>query len=551
MGGMMGAQSLATVFFRQFETGNMVVDYMINFAILGIFGFITTQLMPKLKQKFDDGEMEIPCFRKTQVRPQLRFIGKKATNSWQTGIIASLEYRAWLAKVRELLHEQFHTRDTDKGLYQLQEFTSCRSIHDDEGDKKNKSHDPKTEWMPDQEEDFQLTDKIWCHFETKMVEESRADKTENVKNFILTVYTKHKSDLQHLLKYHESLMGDYHERARQTLSTKPHIFELQGLNEENGSIEWDQHEFSSTRQMKHVWFKQKETFVRAYENFLNNQEEYKKRGDPYTFNCLLYGTPGCGKTSILKALVNDSIERGLMTHVFVVSFAKIKDGPMLSRVLFNREVNGHYIPFHQRLVIFEDFDADDGAKVFQKRFKKKTTSAHSEGIPLAPTLAREHSEPNERARTTSASEIDPLAASMAAFEDKTKGPVSILMKDDKKDSLTLSVVLNVLDGINERTGQRCFWTTNACPPEDHFDAAFLRPGRMDMMIDFTRCTREGIEYLMKAYYDQQEYDRELLKKIDDYVWSPAEVKQKCKESRTINEALFLLANTPSPYRTEG
>jgi hypothetical protein len=89
----------------------------------------------------------------------------------------------------------------------------------------------------------------------------------------------------------------------------------------------------------------------------------------------------------------------------------------------------------------------------------------------------------------------------------------------------LSGVLNILDGINERTGQRCFWTvhsathfdaasmsrdrslcnvntpisrsnhftmlhslqTNAAPPEAHFDAAFLRPGRMDMMIDFTKC----------------------------------------------------------------
>ena len=39
----------------------------------------------------------------------------------------------------------------------------------------------------------------------------------------------------------------------------------------------------------------------------------------------------------------------------------------------------------------------------------------------------------------------------------------------------MSGVLNILDGINERTGQRCFWTTNAAPPEAHFDAAFLRP----------------------------------------------------------------------------
>lgn len=539
-GSLMGTQSMATVFFRQFETGNMVADYLINFIILGLFGFITTSLLPKIQQRLQTSDWN--CFNKVPVRPQLKFVGKKSASSYRIGIQASLEYRAWLGQIKELIK---NNKGDESGLFQLEEFQSSRSVWDDETPSKDA---PKqTEWMPDQEDDFQIDSKIWCRFETRMVEETHGDQTRNVKNYFLIIYTKAKSDFPHLIKAHADLMQRYHEKARQTLSTKPHIFELQGLNEENGNIQWDQHEFSSTRTMEHVWFKQKKVFTRAYENFLDNHDEYKKRGDPYTFNCLLYGTPGCGKTSLLKALVNDSIGRGRMCHVFVVSFSKIKDGPMLSRVLFNREVNGHYIPFDQRLVIFEDFDADEGAKVFKRRFKKNKKD-DDELLPMLPgklELTRGKSEANKRTGDEKKG-IDKL--DLGDLSDLTTSGPSL---KKAKEKLTLSVVLNVLDGINERTGQRCFWTTNACPPEEHFDAAFLRPGRMDMMIDFTRCNREGVDYLLRAYYGMHlTLDPEEVAKVKEYAWSPAEVKQKCKECLTIEEALTLLINTTPPNRAK-
>eukprot|EP01083_Nonionella_stella_P284764 969441_1 len=56
---------------------------------------------------------------------------------------------------------------------------------------------------------------------------------------------------------------------------------------------------------------------------------------------------------------------------------------------------------------------------------------------------------------------DPMSAAIMAY----------FKKSDKKgkSNLNLSEILNILDGICERTGQRCIWTTNKSPPQKYFD----------------------------------------------------------------------------------
>ena len=68
---------------------------------------------------------------------------------------------------------------------------------------------------------------------------------------------------------------------------------------------------------------------------------------------------------------------------------------------------------------------------------------------------------------------------------------------------------------------------------------------MDMMIDFTKCNEEGLIYLLGAYFGHDQTIPEgALASVSDYVWSPAEVKQKCKESRTVEEAIQVLLVPP-------
>ena len=131
--------------------------------------------------------------------------------------------------------------------------------------------------------------------------------------------------------------------------------------------------------------------------------------------------------------------------------------------------------------------------------------------------------------------------------------------------------------MTEYKGQRCVWTTNKSPPQKYFDPAFLRPGRMDMIIELGRCNHEGIDYLLRSYYEdfdnedndekeEEKYDEKPnpndindtdflyfdIKKIkldltgiDENRFTPAQIKQICKESANLKNASFLLISSSS------
>eukprot|EP00163_Fabomonas_tropica_P013517 TRINITY_DN25034_c0_g1_i1.p1 TRINITY_DN25034_c0_g1~~TRINITY_DN25034_c0_g1_i1.p1 ORF type:complete len:361 (-),score=117.51 TRINITY_DN25034_c0_g1_i1:7-1002(-) len=319
-------------------------------------------------------------------------------------------------------------------------------------------------------------------------------------------------------------MEEFHAASKLTLNSQPHIFELKGAEEDDSELKWSMYPFSSTRRMDHVWFKEKELFETTYNYFLNNKAEYERRGDPWTFSCLLHGLPGCGKTSLLKAVVNDAVKRGEMAHIFIIPFSKISNADQLSRIIFDQRVNGHTIPLSQRILVFEDFDANGSSKIFAKRDNlgdpsRSTTGSKSMSVDVD---------------TTGFGSED--LASMDKEELIKKMGDFMIGPKQKNSSLSLSAVLNVLDGVSERHGQRCFWTTNANPPEEHFDPAFLRPGRMDMIIEFTRCTPEGISYLLGQYYNK-DVPADKQAQFPDDTFTPAEIKQLCKESLNIDAAI--------------
>jgi chaperone BCS1 len=72
----------------------------------------------------------------------------------------------------------------------------------------------------------------------------------------------------------------------------------------------------------------------------------------------------------------------------------------------------------------------------------------------------------------------------AEDEDKSDEPPM-----RRRAGVTLSGLLNVIDGVGAREGRILIMTSN-CP--EKLDDALLRPGRVDMKVEFTNCSREQI-----------------------------------------------------------
>lgn len=94
--------------------------------------------------------------------------------------------------------------------------------------------------------------------------------------------------------------------------------------------------------------------------FTSNPDWYKERGIPHTLGIMLYGKPGCGKTSVIKALAKDTNR-----HIFNISLRENTTQRQLSNLFFEETVSiqnedGQHstviIPLDQRIYVIEDID---------------------------------------------------------------------------------------------------------------------------------------------------------------------------------------------------
>lgn len=185
----------------------------------------------------------------------------------------------------------------------------------------------------------------------------------------------------------------------------------------------------------------KERLTSTIESFLASREWYATRGIPYKLVIMLYGEPGTGKTSLIKALAHKyakniaSVElHGLSDSSFPLAMANVP---------------------RNSFVAMEDFD----------------------------TVKSVHSRTEEVPHTTRAPVKSIGSLSAAAMDDLT--------------GLNLATILNTLDGLVELDGQIIFMTTNH--PEV-LDPALVRPGRVDLSLEITLLeTPEILTFCEMAY----------------------------------------------------
>ncbi|PIA62406.1 hypothetical protein AQUCO_00200423v1 [Aquilegia coerulea] len=171
--------------------------------------------------------------------------------------------------------------------------------------------------------------------------------------------------------------------------------------------------------------------------FRNSKNYYAKIGKTWKRGYLLYGPPGTGKSTMIAAMANF-----LDYDIYDLELTAVKNNTSLRTLLTNTS--------HKSILVIEDIDCT-----------AITGDRKSEGQKKS---------------------------------DKDDGDYL------KKNSLTLSGLLNFIDGLWSACGEEriVVFTTNHV---DKLDPALIRRGRMDMHIELSYCSYEAFKVLAKNYLD--------------------------------------------------
>jgi len=235
----------------------------------------------------------------------------------------------------------------------------------------------------------------------------------------------------------------------------------------------------------------------------------------------LYGEPGCGKTRFIKQLMNYTGRHGID-----IKLTDQMNFQELYSIIFKEEINDDYIiPQNQRILIFEDIDAmGESVKCRDTKTKelKKKKDDENANLNILQELVKDGS-------TSSSSDSESISSKTYSVMPTAPPPLI---------NNNLSYLLNMFDGINECSGRIIIMTSNK--PEV-LDKALIRPGRIDIKINFNSCTRYDVMRLVNLFWDLELAEEMLLPELE-MKYTSAEIYNIFRSTNDFSEIeeLFLV-----------
>lgn len=434
---------------------------------------------------------------------------------------------------RAILFHVVQRIDTMKDVRELKEFAT--NVVKGEHYEDKSTEDVKTIFTVSQRLPFLLDAEreIYCIVKEagEQREESGTGMSKNESRmikFTIAVFS-YKSEVSVIKEYVKTVRENYSKYLEEKRRGKLFVYTLNNTEVHNDDDDdtvggWRETPHETMKSFDNIFFEGKQEVMNKIRFFTENKEWYRRNGVPYTLGVALYGAPGTGKTSFIKALATH-----LDRHIISISLARIKTKKQLYDFYFETQYSNandkNAVGFDKKIIVFEDIDC-----VGDIILKRKQKSNSKTICDISDADSMDDVGDIDEFIDTAAPSTQPLTP-----EDKVKheiakatkyvlkkmegGSMGPIASSNQQDSITLDDILNLWDGIRENTGRIMIITTNHY---DKLDPALIRPGRIDMALNLGNATRSTIAEMYLHYYGV-EIDPNDLALVPDQFYSPAEV----------------------------
>jgi mitochondrial chaperone BCS1 len=241
--------------------------------------------------------------------------------------------------------------------------------------------------------------------------------------------------------------------------------------EERKDYAWSRQSLRPSRPMSTVSLdqEQKANVVLDVNEYLHpaSARWYAARGIPYRRGYLFHGPPGTGKTSLSFSLAGIF---GL--DIYCISLMEVG--------LTESDLNKLFADLPRRcIILLEDIDSAG-----LRRPDEPSNDGKSDD-------GKEDLSDDDNDSVTKISRVDAPPAVPPRPGTPTNGFKSLI---------SLSGLLNAIDGVASHEGRVLIMTTN-CPSK--LDSALIRPGRVDLQVQFTLATHEQIRDIFQRMYSTE------------------------------------------------
>jgi len=482
--------------FNCFKTGNFIYDTLIYSIIISSIGYFFKNIYSFKTTSFfnrSSSHFFLDFFYK---KNSIIFEGKVC---FQTICYVSTisETSLFSDKFKAIWNSIIKNIENNKSIYEIKEIPATPKLKNIY--KNNNSY----LYMVTQDDCFLLDENIYAktyisHDSTADEKEKIHTKTDKIKIAIYSyVYSMHQ-----LQNYVDNITNKYLETIQNYRYNKRFIYTLSktkfDMDNETNLDCWKEDIFETSRSFKNIFFDGKTKLIEKIDFFLNNRSWYYEKGIPYTLGIGLHGPPGTGKTSFVKALANYTNR-----HVICFSLKVIKTKYQLEQFFLENTYNSDNekgaITFDKKIIVIEDIDCIGDIILDRKKINNSSAKSKQKSV------------------TKNKNVISDVITAMSEM-NKTEGKECTVLKN-YEPPITLDDILNLWDGIRETPGRILIITSNHY---DKLDPALIRPGRIDISHELGNASHSTISE-MYFHYFKTTIDKTALKKVKEYLYSPADL----------------------------